>query len=95
MTKLILIRSERIHVREIAQKQGTDIITIFVDTPVTIAHQRLLENRAAATRLDVTNDEWSAIVAAMEPPAAEEHAMIFRYGDSLSDWIEQNLSLLK
>ena len=88
-------RRERADVREIANKLGLTTVTIFVDTPPAIAHQRLLENRSAQTRLDVTGEDWQEIIDVMEPPTAEEHALIFRYGNTVDDWIERNLHVFK
>ena len=88
-------RRERARVRDIARNLGVEVVTIFVDTPVAVAHHRLIENRETPGRLDVTDEDWQETVDRMEPPTQEEHPLVFRYGDFVGDWIERNLHPLK
>jgi hypothetical protein len=40
---------------------------------------------------ELSEAQWQEIIDVMEPPTAEEHPLIFRYGDAVGDWIEHNL----
>lgn len=87
-------RSERQRVRALAGPTGAASATIFVDTPEHIARQRLLANRVRQTRLDVTDDDFGHILRAWEPPAPDEGALVFHYGDDMTAWIDAHAPLL-
>jgi predicted kinase len=87
-------RSERQAVRDLADPLRDETITIFVDTPVSVARQRLLANRERQARLDVTDEDFDHILRVWEPPSAEEHALVYRYGEDMDAWIDAHAALL-
>jgi predicted kinase len=87
-------RSERQAVRGLADPVRDETVTIFVDTPVSVARQRLLANRERQARLDVTDEDFEHILCVWEPPAPEENALVFRHGDDVDAWIDVCASLL-
>ena len=87
-------KRERQLARHIAAKVGTEIVTIFVDTPEAIARQRLLENRKKQARRDVTDKDFEEILQVIEPPTADENPFVFRYGDQIESWISKNISAI-
>jgi len=81
---------ERELVRKIGQKTGIEAITVFVDTPIEVAHQRLLENRQSNSRFDISDKSFESAVAEMEPPALDEKQIIFTDNSSVEKWIANN-----
>jgi predicted kinase len=87
--------SERQAVRDLADPVRDETATIFVDTPESVARQRLLANRERQARLDVTDDDFEHILSVWEPPAPEENALILRYGDDMDAWVDAHAALLR
>jgi predicted kinase len=87
-------KAERKKATEIATKQKAEVVTIYVDTPESIARQRLLENRVKKARLDVTDEGFEEILHVWEPPLAEEHPLVFQYSDDIDDWILRHSSTI-
>ena len=54
------------------------MVLLFVDTPEETIHQRLLANRAAKHRRDVTDDVMATHIDSFEPP--EEDEQVVRVG---------------
>ncbi len=88
-------KHERGLVRAIGEKYGVEVITIFVDTPVSIAWNRLLENRKTKHRFDVADEDFTSSVAEMQPPTKPESHLVYGYADSIEQWIAENMQLLK
>ena len=84
-------RAERSHIRAIVNNLGYRTFVIYVTTSEAIARQRWRENRKNPARCDVTDDDFEAIVRAMEPPATDEHPLLFHSSDDIDDWITNNL----
>ena|SRR5829696_4887951 len=82
-------RSERDAARAICRAHGAGLMTVHVDTPEHIARQRLLANRRSPTRRDVSDEGFAAILAAWEPPTADEHPLVFHFGDDADEWLER------
>jgi len=61
-------KHERGIVRNIADRQKLKTITVFVDTPVETARERMLQNRHSRKRFDVSDTDFNAAVAELEPP---------------------------
>ena len=85
-------RHERQLARQIADKLGIDIITIYVDTPEVIARQRLLENRKTKVRFDVTDKAFKEAIQEMEVPTSDENPLVFHNNDSIDRWILKHIS---
>lgn len=84
-------KAERMSARAIADKVKAEVVTIFVDTPAAIAHQRLLENRVTKMRVNLTDEAFEELLQVTEPPTADENPLVFRYGDQFDTWISQNI----
>jgi predicted kinase len=80
-------RHERQAARRVARSLNVDTVTILVATPEAIARQRLLENRLSTSRRDVTDDAFDEILKVWEPPADDEPALVFHYGDDMARWL--------
>lgn len=86
--------SERQQARAICQEHHSDLLTILVDTPEHVTRQRLLANRHSAARRDVTDDDFAAILAAWEPPTADEYPLVLRFGDDPVAWMTTHADAL-
>ncbi len=84
-------KHERGLVKQIADKLNIDTIMIFVDTPSSVAYERLLKNRSANKRFDVSDNDFNETVKEMEPPTADENPLIFHYDEAVDSWIDKNL----
>jgi predicted kinase len=87
-------RAEREQARAICREHRADLVTVRVDTPEHVTRQRLLANRHARARRDVTDDDFAAILAAWEPPTADECPLVFRFGDDPAEWLARNANVL-
>ncbi len=85
-------RFERAKVREIAEKLGAAVLTVFVDTPAPVASRRLMANRQTPSRFDVTDEDFASSVEEMEPPDHSEPHIIFKDGENLSEWIQAHFT---
>jgi predicted kinase len=88
-------KAERDIAKIIAHKAGAAIVTVYVDTPVGIARQRLLENRLNPSRRNVTDKDFVEVISAMEPPEAAEKPLIFHHLDNLDSWLTENAAVFK
>lgn len=88
-------KHERDLVRTIGERQGVSVMTVFVDTSVDIAWNRLLENRKTKLRFDVSDDDFQSAVGEMEPPTEVEPHLIYKITDSFDQWIVENENLLR
>lgn len=84
-------KHERDLVREIANEAGATTAVIWVNTPKSLAQERLLANRASGHRFDVSDVDFDSAVNEMEPPDTSENFLIYDTSQSLKDWIAQNL----
>ena len=87
-------KTERDAARKITDRAGVPILIILVDTPEQIARQRLLENRRNPTRREVTDKDFEEVIRAMEPPAADEHPLLFHYLSDIEEWLTENTAKL-
>lgn len=85
-------RAERDAARALCRAHDADPVIVYVDTPEHVTRQRLLANRRTRERRDVTDEDFAAILAAWEPPAADERPLVFRVGDDPDEWMERNAS---
>jgi hypothetical protein len=86
-------REERNRIRTTLSRLGYDTITIFVNTPETIARQRWQENRKNPTRRDVTDSDFADIIRVMEPPTIDENPIVLHYGEDTESWITKYIDL--
>jgi predicted kinase len=82
---------ERGLVNQIAQRLGIPFITIFVNTSVEEAKQRLMSNQVSKTRFDVSDKSFHNAVDEMEKPIDSENPLILNAIDSYEDWVKRNL----
>lgn len=82
-------KHERGLVRQIADKLGIETATVFVDTPKDVARQRLIANRTAKQRFDVTDHEFEEALAEMEVPDAAERTIVYKTDRAVGDWITE------
>lgn len=64
--------------RKLCALASAPMVLLFVDTPEETIHQRLLANRAAKHRRDVTDDVMATHIDSFEPP--EEDEQVVRVG---------------
>ena len=89
---------ERGLVREIAKKLSVPFVTVFINTPVGESQRRLIRNKQAKERFDVTDTAFQVAVDEMEPPTKDENPIEL---DSTDDYtllimmLEQTLGLKK
>jgi predicted kinase len=85
-------KAERDAAKNMAYRVGVPFVLIYVDTPLEIARQRLLENRRTFLRRDVSNTNFEDILRAMQPPEVDEYPLVFHYLDDIDHWLNVNLS---
>ena len=82
---------ERDVVRKIAQELGLGTAVIWVNTPKAVAKKRLLINQQAQARFTVSESDFEAVVAEMQPPSKSENVLTYDSSKiSPKDWIVQN-----
>lgn len=82
-------RYERGLVQDIARKHGIEFSTIFVNTPVEIAKERMNKNRETKERIDVSNEDFQSTLAELEPPLEDEHPIEFKITDSVEEFFKK------
>jgi predicted kinase len=87
-------RAERYESRVLATKLCADFITIHVDTPESVARERRLGSSRKQMRWDVSDADFEDIVAAMEPPALDESALIFHFSDDIEQWLSDDRDII-
>lgn len=87
-------KSERQKISKIATGLGADVITIFIDTPESVARQRLTENRETNFRRNVTDKDFEETLEAMEQPTENENPLIYKNGEDTDNWITNHEQLL-
>lgn len=85
-------KHERALVRDMAKRLGLRSITIWVNTPESVALERLLANRKSGERFDVSDDDFASVVAELEPPDSSEDFLTYDTATSPEDWIARNLN---
>lgn len=83
-------KHERSLVKKIADDLGIETITIFVDTPKDEAYKRLMKNRLTKDRFDVADEDFEETTIEMEPPKDDEKHLVFKWTDSMDEWIKAN-----
>ena len=83
-------KKERSEVRQIADRLGIETITIFTETPVEVARQRLVVNKNTHLRFDVDQKVFESTLAEMQSPTADENPILFHYNESVETWINEN-----
>jgi predicted kinase len=87
-------RRHRHRMRRLASELGARMTIIYLDVGVEEARERLFANRRNPVRFDVPDGGFAWIVSEMEPPAADEEALIYRPEELLPDWIEREIGPL-
>jgi predicted kinase len=80
-------KAERDEARLLAKNLCANVITIYVDTPEFLARERWQRNKRTKMRRDVSDASFQDIIDSMQPPGAEEHAIVFHYADDLDRWV--------
>jgi predicted kinase len=80
-------RGQRDEFRALAQLADADVTFIYLDTPVSVVHERWLANRRTKLRHDVPNDLFAQAVALMEPPDEEERVMRYSGSEPVAAWM--------
>jgi predicted kinase len=83
-------KHERELVKEIADKLGIEAITVFLDIPKEVAKDRLLQNRKANQRFDVSDEDFDSTVAEMEKPQENEKHIVYKPNTQIDVWITSN-----
>jgi predicted kinase len=83
-------KQERDNARRIATAHSAKFVLIYVDTPESVARERMLANRKDRRRVDWGDDSFDAVVAAMQPPTIEEDPLVFNFRDDISAWITRH-----
>ena len=80
-------KEERNRARGIAERLKIETVVIYVDTSESLVRQRWKANRDEQTRRDVSEADFEEIISVMEPPSADEKALVFRHNDDIKSWL--------
>ena len=83
-------RAERERARAIADRLKAQVVLVHVDAREALVRQRWAQNRDKKTRRDVSDRGFEEIVSVMEPPTAEEKALVFHHHDSIENWLSEH-----
>jgi len=86
-------KNERQLVKDLADQLNLDSLTIFVNTDINVALERLRNNRNNKTRFDVSDKDFYSAVEEMETPSDEEKHLVFdsQLDKNINTWIKQNI----
>lgn len=82
---------ERDLVRNIAEEQKVESVTIFIDIPTAETYKRLANNRQTKARFDVPDEDFYGVVEEMEIPAPTEIHLVLKWNDDFDKWIDSNI----
>lgn len=85
-------KHERSLVRDIANKLDIESTTVHVDTPASVARERLANNRKMGQRFDVTDEDFESTVREMEPPDESENHITYTPDLDFESWIDKNFT---
>jgi len=83
-------KAERLLVKKIADDLKLKTLTIFVDTPSSLAYQRLLANRQTKKRFNVSSRDFYPTLAEMEAPDQTEAHLVYKSVDDFDVWLQKN-----
>lgn len=86
-------KHERALVKDIGDRLGLEVKTIYMDIPEEIAKQRWLNNKLTKDRFDISEKSFEEAVAEMEPPTEEENVIVYDGKTDIDEWIKQNFNL--
>ena len=86
-------RWERDKARAIATQHHAETQVIYVTTPASITRQRWLTNRITPVRNDIRDDYFEMGIQHFEPPADDEHVLLYNNAQDVNIWIEECISL--
>lgn len=81
---------ERDKIKSIVEKLGFEVITIYIDTPESVARERLTVNRKNKSRRDTADKDFEEIIQVIEPPNSDEKHLVFHYEEDINIWISKN-----
>lgn len=84
-------RAEREEARAVATQNGADSLLIYAATSPAVARQRWLRNRLNRERHDVRDDYFELGLTLLEPPTADENALLYDSEQDAHAWIETHL----
>lgn len=87
-------RDERDRARVIAASVGAETIIVYVAAPESLARRRWAENRARPTRREVSDADFEAVLAAMQPPSTDEQPLILNPDDDITSWLAEHADQL-
>lgn len=87
-------RDERDAARDIADSVGAEVVVAYVNTPESVVRRRWIENRANQARRDVSDEGFEEIIAVMQPPSADEKALVFHHDDDIRSWLAEHAQWL-
>lgn len=75
--------------RDIAEKTGSITNVIFLDTPIEIQKQRVLQNKNDKNRHGVDQQYLDEAIAELEIPTEEENVFIYKPDSNVEEFIKQ------
>ena len=75
--------------RDIAEKTGSITKVIFLDTPIEIQKQRVLQNKTEKNRHDVDQQYLDEAIAELETPTEDENVCTYKPDSNIEEFIAQ------
>ena len=91
---LLLERDDRRKLAAVVQDQGARLVIVYLDTPLVVIKQRLVENPRPGTRPEIAAAKLQLDASLLEPPDRAERAIYVRPDDAVADvvtWIRVRL----
>jgi predicted kinase len=76
-------RVDRGSFERVAVEHGAHAVVLYMDTPFEVVEARRLANVATPARGDTSDEQMRHVLSQLEPPAADEHAVLVRPGDTV------------
>ena len=91
---LLLERDDRRKLAAVVQDQGARLVIVYLDMPLAVINQRLVENPRPGTRPEIAAAKLQLDASLLEPPDRAERAIYVRPADAVADvvtWIRVRL----
>ncbi len=83
-------RAQRDELRAIAGKRNVPTQVIYLAISEEEARRRWQQNRVTQQRYDVRDEDFDQVARHFEPPAPDEHVIVYEPPQPLDDWIHQH-----
>ncbi len=82
-------REHREELREIGMQAGTDVIVVYLDTPIEVIRAREEANKTSQDRHEVETKNFQKVLEDMEVPTSDENTLVFTPETNMEEFLKK------